>query len=286
MKKTKRLRDLLNSGKMTMTACGYDALSMRLIELAGFEVAATTGFGIHGSMLGTPDAGLITLSESVERVGKMVEAVDIPILADAESGFGNAINLMRTVREHEKCGVAGIFFEDQKLPPNCPFYKETQLISKDEMVGKIEAACAARTDPDFVITARTDAIEFDETVKRLSAYVEAGADSILLIPHSLEVLEKIPSVIKVPVSVSIENASRFFPNGITVSELEKLGYVSASFTFTALFANIKNTLDVLRKVREDGTFLKVLDKMVTLEEYFKIVDVDKYLQREKKYLRG
>ncbi|MFZ5644733.1 MAG: isocitrate lyase/PEP mutase family protein [Bacillota bacterium] len=285
MKKTKRLRELLNSGKMTLSACGYDALSMRLIELAGFEMAGTTGFGIHGSMLGTPDAGLIALNESVERLGKMAEAVDIPILADAESGYGNAINAMRMVREHEKCGVAGVFFEDQKIPPNCPAYKETQLISMDEMAGKLEAACAARIDPDFVITARTDAIEFDETVKRLGAYVEAGADSILLIPQRLEVLEKIPSLIKVPVSVPFESASRVYP-GITVSDLEKLGYLSVSFTFIALFASVKNTLDVLRKVREDGTILNVLDKMISVEEYFKIVDADKYLEREKKYLRG
>lgn len=286
MKKTKRLRELLFSGKMTLTACGYDALTMRLIEIAGFEVAGTTGFGMHGSMLATPDTGLIALNEAVERLGKMAEAVNIPILADAESGYGNAINVMRTVREHEKCGVAGLFFEDQKIPPNCPAYKETQLISMDEMAGKLEAACAARTDPDFVITARTDALELDETVKRLQAYIEAGADAVLLVPRKVDVLEKLPSLIKVPMTISYENAIRFYPKGITVWDLEKMGYSCVSFTHAALAASVKGTLDVLRKVREDGSFRNVLDKIISLEEYFKIVEAEKYLEREKKYLRG
>jgi len=285
MKSTTKLRELMKSDRITVSACGYDALSMCLIEAAGFETATSSGFGIHGSMLGTPDTGLLTLSEVVEALGKMVAAVDIPIIADGESGYGNAINVMRMVREYEKCGVTGLFFEDQKIPPNCPFYKETQLITKDEMVGKIEAACEARTDPDFFIIARTDAKGFDETVERLSAYVEAGADSVLLIPNEIETLEKIPSIIKVPVSVTFEGARTVKP-GITVSDLEKMGYSSAGFTFTALLANAKNTLETLKIVREAGTDIAASEQLMPIEEYFMLVQGAKYLALEDKYLRG
>ena len=284
MKTTTRLRKLLNSSGITVSACGYDALSMRLIEAAGFEFARSSGFGMHGAMLGTPDAGIIALNEAVSALGKMADAVDIPIVADAESGYGNAINVMRTVREHEKCGVAGLFFEDQKIPPNCPLYKKTQLISINEMAGKIEAACAARTDPDFVITARTDAVEFDETVKRLSAYVDAGADSVLLIPKTLETVEKIPSIIKAPVSISFESARRLKPD-ITIADLEKFGYTSAGFTFAALLSNVANTFSTLKKIREAGTDTVAFGQMMSIEEYFRLVRADKYLELEEKYLR-
>ena len=206
MKKTAQLRKLLAGGETLIAPCAFDALSAKAIEHSGFQVAGTTGFGIHGTMLGVPDNGLVAFNEMAAACGKMADAVSIPILADAEGGYGNAINTMRTVREFEKAGLAGLFIEDQKNPPNCPFIKPAEVIGMKEMVKKIEAAVAARSDPDFVIVARTDA-PFDEAVERAQAYREAGADMIKPIPKSRRELELWPQKIAAPLHVEIGRAS-------------------------------------------------------------------------------
>ena len=193
----KRLRELINGEGAVIAPCAYDAISARCIQSVGFDLIATTGFGMHGAMLGTPDNGLLAFNEMVEACGKMADAVDIPIMADAEGGYGNAINTYRTIRSFEKAGIAGLFIEDQKLPPNCPFFKGTSMIREAEMVGKIKAACDARQDPDFVIVARTEA-HGQEAVDRCNAYAEAGADMVKIIPMSRQELEYYQTVVKAP----------------------------------------------------------------------------------------
>ena len=135
-RQSKKMRELLAANDYLIAPCAYDALSARAIEAAGFPIAGTTGYGMHGVVLGQPDTGLLALNETVSILSKMVDAVDIPILADAEGGYGSAMNVIRAVREYEKAGVAGLFIEDQKQPPNCPFIKAPEVISTEEMVGK------------------------------------------------------------------------------------------------------------------------------------------------------
>ena len=165
---TTKLRRLLKEKDYLMAPCAYDALTAKCIEASGFDLIGTTGYGMHGAMIGTPDTGLLGMNETVAALSKMQNAVDIPILADGEGGYGSALNVIRMIREYEKTGIGGVFIEDQTQPPNCPFIMKPQLISKEEMVGKIKAAVDARRDDDLVIVARTDA-PFEEAFERANA---------------------------------------------------------------------------------------------------------------------
>lgn len=179
MSKPAKYREMLRSGKTIWAAGAYDALSAKLIEEAGFDVVMTSGFAVSASLLGQPDVELYTMTENLG-VGKNVcNAVNVPVIADTDTGYGNAINVMRTVREFEQVGVAGVILEDQQSPKRCPACTDQiEIISMEEGVAKIRAAVAARRNPDLVIIARTDAREPAEAMARGRAYAEAGADII------------------------------------------------------------------------------------------------------------
>ena len=166
----KLFRELLDGKEGIIAPCAYDALSARMIEASGFKLAGTTGYGMHGSILGCPDNGMLAFNEMVEACGKMADAVNIPLLADAEGGYGNAINVIRSVRDFEKAGMAGIFIEDQVLPPNCPFIHEPKIITEAEMVGKIEAAVMARCG---AMTSR-DAMDADAVRELLREWLQSA----------------------------------------------------------------------------------------------------------------
>ena len=281
-KKNQMLRDFINGNDVIISPGAYDALTAKMIEKAGFKLIGTTGYGMHGSILGVPDNGLLTFNEMVTACGNMAEAVDIPILADAEDGYGNAINTIRTVQSFEKAGISGIFIEDQKLPPNCPFIKEPEVVSTEEMCSKIRAAVNARQDPNFVIVARTDA-PFDEAIERAQAYIEAGADMIKILPKTRRELELIPQKVNAPLHIG------FFSNldcsdGWSAWDVGKMGYKIVTFPLTPLFLNVKAVMTGLTEIREKGTDEKIRSMMVDFAEYLKIVDVDKFRELEKKYL--
>ena len=280
----KRLRELINGEGAVIAPCAYDAISARCIQSVGFDLIATTGFGMHGAMLGTPDNGLLAFNEMVEACGKMADAVDIPIMADAEGGYGNAINTYRTIRSFEKAGIAGLFIEDQKLPPNCPFFKGASMIREAEMVGKIKAACDARQDPDFVIVARTEA-HGQEAVDRCNAYAEAGADMVKIIPMSRQELEYYPTVVKAPLHLGFA-PGKGINDGLTAQDAGKMGYKIVTFPMTAMFASVKAMLAILKELKNSGTDDHLLDKLMTFEEYFKLVGADSYREMDAKYLLG
>lgn len=282
-KQAKKLRELLASEEYLVAPCAYDALSARAIQAAGFQVAGTTGYGMHGVVLGQPDTGLLALNETVDILGKMVDAVDIPILADAEGGYGSAMNVIRAVREYEKTGVGGLFIEDQKQPPNCPFIKAPELISTEEMVGKIQAAAATREDPDLVIIARTDA-PFEEAIERANAYMEAGADMVKIIPKTREELEALPSRVKGPIHLGLY-ANKGINDGMTAADCGKLGYKIITFPMSCLFANAAATLSVLKHIQTYGTDEGYTGEMLEFNEYLNFVGVDRYKELAEKYLR-
>ena len=171
--------DSARAGRTVWAAGAYDALSARLIEEAGFTAAMTTGFGISASHLGQPDMELYTMSENLTVVGKIVDAVSIPVIADTDTGYGNAINVMRTVREFERAGVAAMIFEDQESPKRCPAAaNEVEILTLEEGAAKIRAAAYARNSADTLIIARTDAMDEAEAIDRGQAYVDAGADLV------------------------------------------------------------------------------------------------------------
>jgi 2-methylisocitrate lyase-like PEP mutase family enzyme len=180
MKKTAQLRKMLEAREPLVMVGAYDAISAILIQRAGFKAIQCSGFGIAASLLGKPDVGLLSYGEMLDQTRKIVQAVDVPVMADGDTGFGTAVNVYRTVQEFEAISAAGVNLEDQVFPKRCGHLEGKEIVPIDEMVGKIEAAKAARTDPDFIINARTDAIAvsgLDEAIRRGNAYApDAGAD--------------------------------------------------------------------------------------------------------------
>src|SRR5881392_443142 len=196
MRTTTRLRQLLSGPDLIVAPGAYDALSARLIAQSGFSAIYMTGFGTAASVLGQPDVGLLTMSEMVSRAGALAAVTgDIPLIADADTGYGNPINVRRTIHEYERAGVAGLHIEDQVWPKKCGHMEGKQVIPMEEMAQKIRAAVDARQDPDFVIIARTDANAvngLEDALRRGQAYREAGADVIFIeAPRSMEELQAI-----------------------------------------------------------------------------------------------
>lgn len=282
-KQNKKLRELLASNNYLIAPCAYDALSARAIEAAGFPIAGTTGYGMHGVVLGQPDTGLLALNETVSILSKMVDAVDIPILADAEGGYGSAMNVIRAVREYEKTGVAGLFIEDQKQPPNCPFIKPPEIISTDEMIGKIRAAVDTRQDPDMVIIARTDA-PFEEAIERANAYLAAGADMVKVLPKTRRELELLPSRVNGPLHLGLY-AHKGINDGMTAADCGKLGYKVITFPVSCLFAQTAALLSMLKYMKEHETDEGYPGQTIAFEDYLKFVGVDYYKELGDKYLR-
>lgn len=226
MTMTKTFRALLNRPGVIRSLGAHDVFTARLIELAGLETVFLGGFGTTASMLGLPDVGLITLTEMAEAVQRMASRVAIPVVADGDTGHGDLHNVVRTVREFERAGAAGILLEDQVTPKRCGHFEGKQIIGAEEMVGKLKAALSARSDPDFVIIARTDAraVEgIDGAMARARKYGAAGADVCFIeAPQSLEELRRIPREVKHPLLVNMLTGG--VTPILTVEELHKLGY--------------------------------------------------------------
>jgi methylisocitrate lyase len=187
MRKTTRFRELLEAGMVTAAGC-FDPFSARLAQIAGFEALHMTGFGVEATQLGAPDLGLLSMSEITAHAARMADAVDVPIIADIDTGFGGVLNVQRTIREMERAGVAGVHIEDQALPKHCPLVSGRSVVPRGEAVDRLKAALDARADPDFVIVARTDAdtVSFQELVDRCSLFTEVGADLVMPITLDLD----------------------------------------------------------------------------------------------------
>lgn len=207
MSVTSPLRQILKSGRTIWSAGAYDALSGMLIERAGFDAVFTTGFGVSASHLGQPDVELYTMTENLAVVRNIASAVKKPVIADGDTGYGNVINVMRTVREFERAGVAGIIFEDQVIPKRCPCAATNiEVLPADVAAQKIRAAVDARTNPEFLIVARTDAPTLEETIERGRMYAKAGADLIQPISRTVKSyadLQKLREACGRPLSLQI-----------------------------------------------------------------------------------
>ena len=278
----KRIRQLMAERDYIVAPGAYDALSAKAIEQAGFEAAGTTGYGMHGVLLGEPDTGLLTLSEEVNMIKHICDSVDIPILADAEGGFGNALNVYRTVQEYERTGIAGLFLEDQQQPPNCPFIKKPEVISKEEMLGKIQAALDARVDQDMMIVARTDSTDFEDAVDRANAYLEAGADMVKVLPKNREQLEKLPKLINGPLHLGM------FPDqgindGLTADDCGRMGYKVITFPLSALFAQTYALQHFFTYLKNHGTDEGYCGNKVSFQEYLDFVGVARIRELGEKY---
>jgi 2-methylisocitrate lyase-like PEP mutase family enzyme len=259
-----------------------------LVEEAGFEAAYLSGGAVARSM-GIPDIGLVTMSESIERTAQVVSAIKIPIIADADTGYGNAVNLVRSVREFERTGVAAIHIEDQVTPKRCGHLDGKEVISRAEMEKKLEAALAARTDPDFCIIARTDARGvngFDDAMERAQAFARLGVDAVFVeAPQSEGELAEIPRrVTGVPMLVNV------FKGGKTpmlpVDLLEKMGYRIAIYPSETQRAAIHAMRNALGTLKREGTTESIDSSLTTFKERDRVVDLDGWQKLERAYLAG
>lgn len=237
MEARKRLRELVDAKEILVLPGAYDALSARLAEAAGFPCVYMTGYGQSASKLGAPDVGLMTMSEMVERAKDMCAAVSVPVICDGDTGFGNVVNLVRTVREYERAGAAAIQLEDQTTPKKCGHMLGRQVVDAEEMVNKIRAAAAARQDPDFLIIARTDARTnhgVEEAIRRARLYEQAGADIIFV--ESLESVEEMRMVNETIAKPTIANMVETGRTPLlTAAQLQEIGYDKESGVY--LFLN-------------------------------------------------
>ncbi len=277
------LKQRLNNDETIMLPGAYDALSARCIEQVGFDAMGTTGFGIHGSLLGIPDNGEVSFSEMLMVCSHIANAVSIPVICDAEAGYGNAASTYRTVQEFERAGIAGVLIEDQRLPANCPFYKTTELVSIEEMCGKVRAAVAARKDPNFLIIARSDA-HGEEAIDRYEAYKEAGADGFKPTPMSRAELEFYAKRVTLPMHFGVMPGKEISA-GMSVKDLGELGYRMVSFPMVALFSSTKAIIDALRVVKTTEFDDNNLDKYIKIGDYFDIVRAPFFRELDEKYVK-
>lgn len=285
---TSRFRESLESEGILVAPGAYDAASAKLAEQASAEVVYMSGSSVSTSVHGYPDVGLTTLTEMTDRARRMVTAVDVPVFADADTGYGNPINVRRTVEEFERAGVAGVHLEDQVFPKKCGHFDGKDVVSTDEMVGKVRAAADARADDDFVVIARTDAraVEgFEAAIERSEAYLAAGADVIFFeAPESVDELEVVADRIDAPLLANMTEGGR--TPMLTAAELDELGYDIALFPATGFKAVLKTLQDVYGEIVDSGTQQNVLDELVTWEGRNEITGLDEILELERRYAGG
>ena len=280
-----KLRQLIAKSGYTMVPGAYDTLTARLVEAAGFDAVYLTGGG-YSRASGYPDLGLLTVVENAHFIGLTVEAVNIPVIADADTGYGNAINVIRTVREYEKSGVAGFHIEDQVAPKKCGHYEGKEVIPKAEMVGKIKAAVDTRRDTDMVIIARSDARAIEglaAAIDRVNAYLEAGADvGFVEAPQSVEELRIVGR------SVNGPNLVNVFEGGKTpmlaASELEGMGFRLGIYPSQTHRAAIRAAQRVLTVLKEDGHTTRIESELCTFQEREEAVGTAEWRKLEEKYL--
>jgi 2-methylisocitrate lyase-like PEP mutase family enzyme len=279
-----KLRAQFASGRIAVAPGAYDGLSARLVEQAGFPAIYASGGAIARST-GVPDLGLMSVSEIVDRLASMVDVVSVPIIADADTGYGNALNAQSAARAFERAGVAAFHLEDQSFPKKCGHYDDKTLVPVGEMVAKLKAVRDALHDPDFVVIARTDAIAvegFAAAIDRACAYREAGADMLFVEAPTSE-----DEIAKIAKSVSGWKLINMFEGGKTpllpVEKLEALGYHAVIIPSDTQRAAIKSMQRVLAAIARDGSATSMRGDMVSFKEREMLIDTAGYLDRDKRY---
>jgi 2-methylisocitrate lyase-like PEP mutase family enzyme len=279
-----KLRALLDRPPLVLPGCA-DALTARIAASVGFEAVYATGAGIANSQLGQPDVGLTTMTEVVAQVERIVEAVEVPVVADIDTGFGNAINARRAVRAFERAGVGGIQIEDQVFPKRCGHFDRKEVVSSEEFLGKLRAVLDARVDPDLVVIARTDVLAIDgleAAVERGRAFAAAGADVVFIeAPTDRETLAALPGRVGAPLLANMVEGGR--TPLLTAAELGALGFAVVLFANTALRVAARATQDALRELRASGDAAALIDRMLGWEERQALVGLPEIEALEARY---
>jgi 2-methylisocitrate lyase-like PEP mutase family enzyme len=281
----RRLRELLNRQEAVLLPGVANALAARVIEDIGFKAIYVSGAGVTNTYLGVPDIGLISVTELAENVAAIRDAVSLPLIVDADTGFGNAINVGRTVKTLERSGANAIQLEDQDFPKRCGHFSGKHVIPRAEMVQKIHAAVDARNDPDLAIMARTDAIAvngFEDAIERAAAYIEAGADiTFVEAPRNEEQMREIPKRLKVPQLVNI------VAGGLTpmaeFDTLAKMGFTLILYANAALQASVAGMQKVLGHLHARGSLDGIMPFLAGFEERQRLVSKPHFDALEKKY---
>ena len=265
----------------------YDALSARLVEQAGFDVVYMSGFASTASLIGRPDVGLLTGTEMIDNARRIVAAVDVPVIADGDTGYGNAINVVRTVQSYEQAGVAGVHLEDQVMPKKCGHMSGKAVIPADEMAGKIRAAVAARRDPDFVVIARTDAAAvdgLDAALDRARAYADAGADLLFVEAPTSEadiarVARELAGV--APLVFNWAEGGRTPP--IPLDRIAEMGFALVLFPIGTLLAATAGIRALLAALKADGTPAAALPGVPTFDEFTELIGLPEISAMEQRF---
>jgi len=285
MSSRKALRKILARPGYTIAAGAYDGLSARLVEQAGFEAVYLTGGGFSRAN-GFPDIGLLTMTEIVGWIGRCVDAVGIPVISDMDTGYGNALNVVRAVREFERTGIAAFHLEDQVAPKKCGHYEGKAVVSKNEMVGKIKAAVDARSDEELVIIARTDSIAmegFESAVERMQAYLEAGADvGFIEAPQNREQLAKIPGLLNKPALVNVFEGGK--TPALPAAEFETMGFRIGIYPSQTQRAAIRAMREMLAVLKAEGGTASIEHRLATFQEREEAVDTASWTARERQYM--
>jgi len=287
MKSTILLRKILAHEKTILVPGAYDAFSAKILKQAGFKVVYMTGSGVTASLTGMPDVGILTMTEMVNQARNIVNAIDLPLICDADNGYGNPINVIRTVKEYERAGVAGIHIEDQVAPKKCGHFKGKQIISAEEMVKKIEAAIYAREDNDFLLIARTDARSvkgLDEALERARLYAEAGADMIFVeSPQSIDELRIISDKLSdIPLLVNMVEGGK--TPTLPFEDFQEMGFKIVLYPTSGIRAVAKILQELAGHLYRCKDTKDFEDRLVTFEGRNQITGLAHIKELEKRFV--
>jgi len=280
------LRKLLyNNSKPFVVPGVYDAIGAKIAQKIGFEAIFQTGYGTSATLLGMPDYGFVGAAETVENARRICAAVSVPVIIDADTGYGNPLSVWKIVKEIESAGASGIFLEDQKWPKRCGHMIGKEVVPKEEYTEKLQAALDARKSKDFIIVARTDARApegLDAAIERGIQYKKIGADAIFVeAPKSVAEMKKIGKSIDAPlVANMIEGGATPL---LSTKILHKMGFKLILYPLSILYANTFASMKILRELRKSGTTSRLKKNLVAFDQFNDIVDLAKYRKMENKY---
>ncbi|MHA6626518.1 isocitrate lyase/PEP mutase family protein [Pseudonocardia sichuanensis] len=283
----RRLRELLAAPGPLVAPGAYDALSARLVEQAGFDAVYMTGFGTTATLIGRPDVGLLSGAEMADNARRIAGAVEIPLIADADTGYGNALNVVRTVQSYERAGVAGLHLEDQVTPKRCGHMSGKAVIDRAEMTGKIRAAAAARADPDLVLIARTDAAAVEglpAAIERARAYADAGADLLFVeAPTSEADIATVATELRdvAPLVFNWAEGGRTPP--IPLSRIAELGFALVLYPIGTLLAATAGIQNLLATLRTDGTPAAAMPELPSFDAFTDLIGLPEAQELEQRF---
>jgi len=284
MRPTTQLRKLIARPGALMAPGVADALNARLVRRHGFEAVYMTGAGTTAVRLGMPDVGLLTMTEMVDNAARIAEASGLPVIADADTGYGGVLNVRRTVRAYERAGVAAIHIEDQEMPKRCGHLMGKQLVPVEEMQAKIRAAVDAREDRDFVLIARTDAIAvegFEAALERAERYREAGADVLFVEAPGPAELPLIAPRLKAPLLYNMATSGK--TPFLAKDEIERLGFKLIIYPNWLMLAAIRAASGVLARLKQEGTIAGVAQEVPSFKEFFDLLGMPEVQEMEARY---